>query len=105
MRPRALVLLAFLALTPATAQTTSKPKTTKPAAEVTLKGILDQQGNNYVLVPAKLEKPTARLKGAAFKDDNFANYIGEHVVVTGVMTRDRSIDTLQVRTIRVDTEQ
>ncbi len=87
---RILLLSVLLAAVPGFGAPQSKavkkaPTKSKPAAaQITLQGLVDQQGDNYVLISDKLQTPLAQLKGDGITNDVFARYVGVRVTITGV---------------------
>ena len=62
-------------------------------------GCLDQQGEAYVLRDLKDAAKVAVLRGKAFKDDNFAKYVGHKVTVHGDVTKEGETTIVHVTKI------
>ena len=90
MRTAQAVLALFLAGTAigGAADTTTNRKSSPTRSPVTeaMTGCLDQRGEAYYIAGPDL-KAEAKLKGKSFSDDNFAQYIGHLVTVTGSVDR------------------
>lgn len=55
----------------------------KDSSAVTMTGILDQQGEDFVLSGEDAMRTKAILRASGFSPDNFARFVGERVEVRG----------------------
>lgn len=66
----------------------------------TLTGVINQQGEDYVIAETETMKPIATLQGVEFTTENFANFIGQTVKVRGTLvTPKEGRKILRVRTL------
>jgi len=66
----------------------------------TLTGVINQEGEDYVIAETESMKPIATLQGVEFTTENFANFIGQTVKVRGTLiTPKQSRKILRVRTL------
>ena len=94
-------LILFLALgtvvSPA-AQKGQKGAEAKQSA-ITLTGVIDQKGNDFVLSGDQGMQTAAVLRARGFTDDNFARFVGNRVQVRGELTTEGDRRILTVRSL------
>ena len=66
----------------------------------TLTGVINQEGEDYVIAETESMKPIATLQGVEFTTENFANFIGQTVKMRGTLiTPKQGRKILRVRTL------
>ncbi len=98
-------LLALLCIA-APAQETPKPAPRKQEqsnknGSATMKGCVDQQDGQYVLLDRQSMAPIASLEADGFPTEGFAKHVGEHVTVRGTSNSGGALSVFRVRSIEV----
>ena len=65
----------------------------------TLTGVIDQEGEDYVLTGEEAMKTTAILRARGFSQDNFAHFVGNRVQVRGEMATEGDRRILTIRSL------
>lgn len=79
-----LIFAVFVTLAPV-AQISAQQGSEAKQSVTTLTGVIDQQGDDYVLSGDESMKTNAVLRAQGFSQDNFARFVGNRVEVRGEM--------------------
>jgi len=71
------------------------------SASASMKGCVDQQDGQYVLVDDQTMAPIATLEADGFPTEGFAKHMGEKVTVRGTSNSDGTRPVFRVRSIEV----
>jgi hypothetical protein len=89
-------MTTFLAAALLFAAAAGAQQKSRHATQGTMDGCLDQEGSAYILrEPTELNK-IAELDAVSFKQDYFANFVGNKVTVYGKVTNNRTVPVIHV---------
>ena len=97
---RTITLLCILCIAAATGIAAPTPAQANPEAKTeTIKGVIDEQGSDYVISDSESMKPIAVLQSVGFTKTAFARFVGMPVQARGTVVTEKDQKILQIRNI------
>lgn len=94
-----LLFSACLAIVPAAAQKSAKGRGEAKQPLTTVAGILDQNGDDFVIRSADSMGTAAVLRAEGFSADNFARFVGNRVEARGEISTEGERKILTIRSL------